>query len=234
MLKRLIKWFFKLVLLSILLNVAAVVALRWFNPSFTALMVERHIQHYMEDQPYAVSQQWLSYEQLPNALKMAVIAAEDQHFATHNGFDLDAIQAAFERNQESNKTKFGASTISQQLAKNQFLWSSRSYVRKGFEAWFTLLLEQSLSKERILEIYLNSVEWGNGIYGAQAAAQHHFGINADALSQRQANLLAAILPNPLKYRVNNPSPYIQKRAAWINQQVVQLGGANYLRQLKAK
>ena len=160
--------------------------------------------------------QWISDSQI------AVIAAEDQKFAEHWGFDVAAIRAALKHNQQSRRVR-GASTLSQQTAKNLFMWSDRSFLRKGIEAWFTLLMELGWDKSRILEVYLNIVEFGPGIYGAEAAARHYFGKPAIRLTRYEASLLAAALPNPWRYRVKPPSPYVQQRSAWIRRQMGQLG-----------
>jgi monofunctional biosynthetic peptidoglycan transglycosylase len=143
---------------------------------------------------------------------------------------MAAIRQAFSHNEAGGSLR-GASTISQQTAKNLFLWSGRSYLRKAFEAWFTVLLETFWSKQRILEVYLNSVEWDDGVFGAEAAARHHFGIGAPYLSDRQASLLAAVLPNPREWSPSRPSAYVAERAAWIRQQERQLGGSDYLRRM---
>lgn len=228
MFKRLLKWLLKLSLIIIFFSAAMVLSVRYFNPSHSALMLERKLSHWQSGQSYNIDREWISYEELPDALKLAVIAAEDQLFPQHTGFDLKAIANAFKRNKSQSQTTFGASTISQQVAKNQFLWSGRSYLRKGVEAWFTFLIESTWSKQRILEVYLNSVEWGDGIFRAQAAAQYYFGKDAAQLTQNQANQLAAILPSPLTRSASKPSAYTRKRADWINQQIHQLGGVHFL------
>ena len=140
---------------------------------------------------------------------------------------FDAIQAAFLHNERGGSIR-GASTLSQQVSKNLFLWSGRSYLRKGLEAWFTVLIETLWPKQRILEVYLNSVEWDEGVFGAEAAARHHFGVSAAALSRQQASLLAAVLPNPREWSASHPSTYVARRAGWIRQQMSQLGGTGYL------
>jgi monofunctional glycosyltransferase len=155
-----------------------------------------------------------------------VVAAEDQKFPSHRGFDVESIGDAWE--QRARGRVRGASTISQQVAKNLFLWSGRSWVRKGFEAWFTVLIESLWSKQRILEVYLNVAEFGPGIYGAEAAAQRHFGKPAAALTRREAALLAAVLPDPRAMRAAVPSAYVARRARWIERQAAQLGGPAYL------
>ncbi|HET8809785.1 MAG TPA: monofunctional biosynthetic peptidoglycan transglycosylase, partial [Flavobacteriaceae bacterium] len=161
---------------------------------------------------------WVSMEKISPYLQLAVIVSEDQRFETHNGFDVEAIQKVLKNHDEGERMR-GASSISQQTAKNVFLWPGRSWVRKGFEAYFTVLIELLWSKERILEVYLNSVEMGNGVYGAQAAAEYWFQKSANDLSRSEAAALAAILPNPRDYRANPPSNYIQSRVNWIVQQM---------------
>ena len=204
-----------------------VLALRWVPPPATALMVERKIESWFDGQPIDLQRDWQPWDKIADSLKVAVIAGEDQKFAEHWGFDVEAIQAAILHNELGGSIR-GASTLSQQVSKNLFLWSGRSYVRKGLEAWFTALIELLWSKERILEVYLNSVEWDEGVFGAQAAAQHHFHVNANALSSQQSSYLAAVLPNPRQWSASRPSSYVARRAGWIRQQMRQLGGEGYL------
>ena len=173
-------------------------------------MVERKVASWVDGQPIDLQRDWRSWEQLPDSLKVAVIAGEDQHFAEHHGFDLPAIQQALAHNERGGSIR-GASTLSQQVAKNVFLWSGRSWLRKGLEAWFTLLIETLWTKQRILEVYLNSAEWGPGVFGAQAAARYHFGLDAERLSRTQASQLAAVLPSPLKWSAARPGPYAPAR-----------------------
>ncbi|MBB3103435.1 monofunctional biosynthetic peptidoglycan transglycosylase [Azomonas macrocytogenes] len=227
---RLFRGFCLLLLCLIALSVLLVLPLRWLAPPVTALMIERKIESWIERKPIDIEHIWRPWSELPDDLKMAVIAAEDQKFLDHRGFDTDAIRAAFNHNEQGGSLR-GASTLSQQVAKNLFLWSGRSWLRKGIEAWFTLLIELFWSKQRILEIYLNSVEWDVGIFGAQAAARHHFSVDASALSSRQASLLAAVLPNPRVWSAGHPSTYVNSRAAWIRQQVQQLGGNRFIDRL---
>ncbi len=227
LLLRLLKLLFWFVVGSALL----VLVLRWVPPPGTALMVERKLESWVDGQPIDLQRTWRPWAELPDDLKMAVIAAEDQQFAHHWGFDVDAIRAALAHN-ERGGTLRGASTLSQQVAKNLFLWSGRSWLRKGFEAWFTTLIELFWPKQRILEVYLNSAEWGDGIFGAEAAARHHFGVGAPYLSARQASLLAAVLPNPRQWSAGRPSAYVNRRAGWIHRQMRQLGGSHYLEELR--
>jgi monofunctional biosynthetic peptidoglycan transglycosylase len=226
LLRRLIRLIFWLLLACILL----VVLLRWVPPPGTALMLERKIESWQDGKPIDLQRHWLSWEQLPEDLKVAVIAAEDQRFAEHWGFDTEAIRAAIRHNRSGDSLR-GASTLSQQVAKNLFLWSGRSWARKGLEAWFTALIEVFWSKQRILEVYLNSVEWGDGIFGAEAAAQHHFGKSARYLSTQQAAQLAAVLPNPRRWSAGRPNGHIVQKSSWVRQQMRQLGGSHYLSRL---
>ena len=213
------------------LSIALVLLLRWVDPPVSALMLERQLTAKISGQTYSAERTWKPWHTLPDHLKMAVIAAEDQLFATHYGFDVEAIRAALNYNEQNNNIR-GASTLSQQVAKNTFLWSSRSWTRKALEAWFTAWIELLWNKERILEVYLNSAEWGPGIFGAEAAAQYHFNTGAAYLTNQQAYVLAAVLPSPLTRSAGQPSAATQQRAQWIARQVRQLGSSHYLNSLK--
>jgi len=210
-----------------------VLALRWLPPPGTALMVERKLESWGNGQPIDLRRDWRPWRELPDNLKIAVIAAEDQKFAEHWGFDFPAIQKAMAHNERGGSLR-GASTLSQQVAKNLFLWSGRSWLRKGLEAWFTGLIELLWPKQRILEVYLNSVEWGDGVFGAEAAARQHFRVGAPYLSRQQASLLAAVLPNPREWNAGRPGGYVARRAGWIRRQMGQLGGSHYLDRLDAE
>ena len=159
----------------------------------------------------SIHHKWISLEDMPKDIVKAVIASEDAYFLSHNGFDFKAIKQAIEHNKKNNKTKRGASTISQQTAKNVFLWPSRSWLRKGLEAYFTVLIELFWDKQRIIEVYLNSIEMGNGIFGIAAVADKHFDKEPEKLTKRQCALIAATLPNPIKFNSAAPSPYMRKR-----------------------
>ncbi|WP_172587605.1 monofunctional biosynthetic peptidoglycan transglycosylase [Shewanella xiamenensis] len=218
--KRVFTWLAKLVLGLFFTSILSVVLLRFIDPPMWSWRIERAL---FPPAPITeVRHQWRSLEQISPELQLAVIAAEDQKFAGHSGFDLDAISSAIEYNQKGKKVR-GASTLSQQAAKNLFMWSSRSFIRKGIEAWFTLLMELFWDKARILEVYLNIVEFGPGIYGAEAAAKHYFGKSAAKLTRYEASLLAAVLPNPWRYKVSPTSSYVEQRSAWIRKQMRQLG-----------
>ncbi len=216
----------KIVIGFMLVSVFIILLMRWVNPFGSMLMVERKIAH------WNISQQrtWKDWDQISDNIKIAVIAAEDQNFADHWGFDFKAINRALIYNQKNRKIR-GASTITQQVAKNIFLWPSRSWIRKGIESWFTVWIELIWSKQRTLEIYLNSVEWGEGIFGIEAASRHYFNVSASQLTPYQASLLAATLPNPRKWSPANPDDKIQKKAGWIRGQMSNLGGKSYLKQL---
>jgi len=231
MLRTLLLRLTKLLLLLATLSVLLVLVLRWVPPPFSALMIERKLESWHSGEHIDLQRSWRPRAELPDDLKMAVIAAEDQKFAEHWGFDIAAIRAALNHNERGGSLR-GASTLSQQVAKNLFLWSGRSWARKGLEAWFTGWIELLWPKQRILEVYLNSVEWGNGIFGAEAAAQYHFGVAAPYLSARQASQLAAVLPNPRAWSAGQPSAYVNNRAAWIRQQMRQLGGNGYLNSMR--
>ncbi|GGG29920.1 monofunctional biosynthetic peptidoglycan transglycosylase [Christiangramia forsetii] len=177
---------------------------------------------YFENPEESVEHDWVHMEDISRHLQLAVIASEDQNFANHSGFDFKAIEKAMEDNRSGRKIR-GASTISQQTAKNVFLWPSRTWFRKGMEAYFTFLIEIIWTKERILEVYLNSIEMGKGVYGAQAAAQHWFKKDAETLNPYEAAAIAAVLPNPRQYRANPASSFIQGRKNWIVRQMQNYG-----------
>ena len=203
-----------------------VIVLRFVPPPTSAFMLERRIAAFGQ-RDFHLSYRWTPYARVSAELPIALVASEDQKFPVHHGFDVQAIADAIEDAEGGDRMR-GASTITQQTAKNLFLWNGRSVVRKGLEAYFTVLLELSWPKRRILEVYLNIAEFGDGVYGAEAASQVFLRKSASALNAREAALLAAVLPNPKRYRVAQPSGYVLRRAAWIEQQVRQLGGATYL------
>lgn len=222
-LKRLIRFGFWLSTAFVAASALLVLTLRWVDPPSSMV-----IQHWQLHSGRKAQQIWRPLEKVSPNLQMSVIAAEDQKFPQHYGFDFASVEKALNENRKRTR---GASTITQQTAKNLFLWSGRSYLRKGLEAWFTLLLELLWPKQRILEVYLNIAEFGHGIYGAEAAARSHFGTSAQYLSRWQAGLLAAVLPSPKRMSAKYPSNYVQRRASVINQQVRQLGGSEYLSSL---
>lgn len=220
LLKRLLWSFLLATLIPVLL-------LRWLPPPTSAFMIADRLG---KQTKAPVSYRWVDWEGIAPQLALAVVAAEDQKFADHWGFDLTSIRHALRHNLKNRRLR-GGSTISQQVAKNLFLWSGRSYLRKGLESYFTLLLELLWPKQRILEIYLNIAQFGDGIYGADAAARRLLNKPPNRLDPRDAALLAAVLPNPIKYRVLRPSSYVQMRQRWILGQMSRLGGTEFLRGL---
>ena len=188
--------------------IVTVVVYRFVPPPVTPLMLIRAVEG------KGLDHRWRSIRTVSPALPRALIAAEDARFCDHHGFDFDALQKAYENNGKGKKIR-GGSTISQQTAKNVFLWPGRSYVRKGLEAYFTVLIETLWGKKRIMEVYLNSIEYGPGLYGAEAASQAYFKVGADKLTPLQASRLAAILPSPLKWKAVNPGRYVKKRSSKI-------------------
>ena len=229
--RRWLRWLFLwLPLCFVLFTFAQVLALRWLPPPTSAFMLGRRVDALLErDWDFPIRYQWRSARAISPNLPIALVAAEDQNFPNHRGFDFGAIDKAMANNKRGRKLR-GASTISQQLAKNLFLWQGRSYLRKGLEAWYTVLIELSWPKSRILEVYANVVEFGDGIYGAEAAAQHFFHKPAARLSAGESARLAAVLPSPRRYDAARPGPYVQRRARWIERQVGHLGGPAYLEQ----
>jgi monofunctional biosynthetic peptidoglycan transglycosylase len=212
-------------------SIGSVVLLRWIDPWTSAFMIATRKDALLAgDFRYANDYRWADLEQISPHAALAVIAAEDQQFPFHAGFDLKSIREAVRHNARSTRVR-GASTISQQVAKNLFLWRGRSYLRKGIEAWFTVLIEVFWPKERILEVYLNIAELGRGVHGVEAAAQRFFRKPAARLTRTQAATLAAVLPNPVRYRADAPSPYVLQRRTKILGQMRALGGPAYLRQL---
>lgn len=198
--------------------------LRWFEPPTTAFMLGD------DSGRDSLLYEWRDWEQLGSAAALAVVAAEDQRFGNHFGLDLDSIRDSIGEAQQGGRLR-GASTISQQVAKNLYLWPGRSLVRKGLEAWFTILLEATLTKKRILEIYLNVAEFGPGIYGVTAASRYYFGKPPSRLHDAEAALLAAVLPNPVRFRVDEPSDYVRERQAWILGQMQRLRREGWLTRL---
>lgn len=200
---------------------------------FSAIMAERQVSLWASGHfSQTVHSRWVAHQKISPWVKLAVIASEDQRFPQHWGFDLSAIQAALAHNQENPDTIRGASTISQQTAKNLFLWEGRSWLRKVIEAPLTVLLETFWSKQRILTVYLNIAQFGPNLYGIEAAAQFYFQRSAANLTEQQAARLAAVLPNPLIYHANRPSAYLLRREHWILRQMQQLGGKAFLQKYR--
>jgi monofunctional biosynthetic peptidoglycan transglycosylase len=222
--QRLKRWILLGVLTGVLLSVIAVLPWRWIAPPTSAFMLA---EYWQTDR--AIDYRWRPLERISPQLAIAVVASEDQKFPDHHGFDLDSIMDALSAKRTQTR---GASTISQQVAKNLYLWGGRSYLRKGIEAYLTLLIESLWPKRRILEVYLNVAEFAPGIYGAEAASRRLFGKPANQLTLTDSSLLAAVLPNPKRMQATLPSDYVSKRAQDIRQEVRQLGGQNYLTFLK--
>ena len=218
------------VLLGLGASAGLVLLLRFVPVPCSALMVQRQVEAWVSGKRYVALHHWTPLEKIAPAMGVAVIAAEDQNFEDHFGFDWQAIEKAIAHNEHSRK-KRGASTVTQQTAKNLFLWESRSWARKGCEVYFTLLLETFWSKRRILEVYLNIVEFGDGVYGVEAASRKFFGRPAGALNSGQAALLAAVLPSPRRFRADAPSAYLRGRQEWILRQMRQLGGEQVVKNL---
>jgi monofunctional biosynthetic peptidoglycan transglycosylase len=205
-------------------TIGGVLALRWVNPPTTAFIVADRLDALFSAEPgYQFQQRWVDWAQISPSVKLAVVAAEDQRFADHFGFDFVQIEQALQQRSQGVSQR-GASTITQQTAKNLFLWSGQSWLRKGLEAYFTLLIESCWPKARILEVYLNIAEFGQGVFGIGAASNYFFARSSSRLDRPQSALLAAVLPNPTRFRVNAPTPYLRTRQAWILRQMNALGG----------
>ncbi|SFS07655.1 monofunctional biosynthetic peptidoglycan transglycosylase [Dyella sp. OK004] len=217
-----------LVLSWFALSWLVVLVFRFAPPWTSAVMMERQLSAWIHgEKDFQLRHRWVPWSQVSPYVPMAMVAGEDQKFPFHHGFDFDSIQDAMDAADEGKRLR-GASTISQQTAKNLFLWNGRSFVRKGLEAYFTVLIELTWPKQRILEVYMNIAELGDGIYGVAAASDAFYRTPPSRLSAAQAARLAAVLPNPQRFRVDRPSPYVLGRANWIQQQMGQLGGPGYL------
>ncbi len=210
--------FWKTCVLFFVLSIVSVIVYKWVPVPITPLMLIRDVEQIGNDKGVIMEHDWVPLEEISPKLQLAVVCSEDQNYLKHFGVDWGAIQKAMKENEKGKRVR-GASTITQQTAKNVFLWQGRSYLRKGLELWFTLLIEVFWSKERIMEVYLNSIEMGNGIYGAEAAAQHWFHKSAKKLTKDEAAAIAAILPNPLRFKASPANGYISGRKAWVKQQM---------------
>ncbi len=226
LIKRLFKFIFKTLFWLFVFSIAIVVLFKWVPVPITPLMVIRNIENGPTDQEDRWQHDWVPISEISKNLQLAVICSEDQLFLNHNGFDIEAIEKAYESNKKGKKLK-GGSTISQQTAKNVFLWPERSWFRKGLETYFTFLIELVWSKERIMEVYLNSIEMGPGVYGAEAASNYWFKKSASNLSKSEAAAIAAVLPSPLRYRARPATSYIEKRKSWIVRQMNFFGPLQY-------
>jgi len=224
--RRALRWAFAMGLLFLLLSAGWVLLYRFVNPPVTALMLQRHYGH-----GATMDREWRDLEDISPDLALAVLASEDQRFPDHHGFDTVELRKAIEQGRQGGPLR-GASTLSQQVAKNAFLWPSRSWVRKGLEVYFTGLVELLWGKERILEVYLNIAEFGDGFYGAEAAARRCFGRSAMELTRQEAATLAAVLPSPRRFNAAQPSARVLRKRDWILEQMVNLGGTAFLDRLR--
>lgn len=225
--RRILRLLVLLAVAWVALSCFVVIALRFVPPWTSATMMERRVEALMGGENVDIRHRWVPWSDISPHVGIAMVAGEDQKFPFHHGFDVDAIQDALDAADEGKRLR-GASTISQQVAKNLFLWNGRSFVRKGLEAWYTVLIETFWPKRRILEVYMNIAELGDGVYGVGAASDAFFHVPPSRIAPAQAARLAAVLPNPRRFRVDAPSPYVQRRTAWILQQMGQLGGPGYL------
>lgn len=212
-------WLFRLALFFMVSSLAGVLLYRFVPVALTPLMVQRSVESLWQEQWVGIDKDWVSLAEMSPHIIKAVLKAEDYRFFEHNGFDYEAIQKAMAYNKAHPQSRKGASTISQQTAKNVFLWPRRDWLRKGLEAYFTVLIELVWTKERILEVYLNVIELGPGVYGVEAASQKYFKRAAKDVNRHQASLLAAVLPNPRRYRVDKPSIYVMARQRRILRRV---------------
>lgn len=225
-----IKAVFKLMLFMFLSSVIVVFLLRWINPVTSSIMIQRQIESVFNGEFDYIKYSWVSYDDCSPYLPLAFVAAEDQNFPNHFGFDVREIKKALKQYERGRRIR-GASTITQQVAKNLFLWEGKSFIRKGVEAYFTILIELLWDKKRILEVYMNIAEFGDMIFGVKVASLAYYKRLPKKVSPAQAALLAAVLPNPVRYSVVKPSGYIRGRQNWILKQMNSLGGPEYLKEL---
>ena len=218
-----LRYFLRFLWIFLSVTLGLTLVYRWVPVPFTPLMVIRWFEGPQSGQVHRWSRDWVPLEQISTHMVQASVAAEDQHFMKHHGFDLEAIQKAYQRNQSGTRRKLGGSTISQQTAKNVYLWPARNYLRKGLEVYFTVCIELLWPKKRIMEVYLNSIEMGPGIYGAEAAAQHYFRKSALKLTKKEAALIVAAFPNPRERNPGQPTRYLRKRANKIQKLMRQIG-----------
>ncbi|MCX6200361.1 MAG: monofunctional biosynthetic peptidoglycan transglycosylase [Bacteroidetes bacterium] len=232
MLKKIRQFLFKAMLWFLGITIGAVILFRFVPVPFTLLMVQRCVEQKFDSKDLKLKKDWVDLKDISNKMQLAVVCSEDQNFLFHHGFDFNAIEKAMKYNEKQQKRKKhrtnGASTISQQTAKNAFLFPARNFIRKGLEVYFTALIEIFWSKQRIMEVYLNVIEMGDGIYGVEAASQNYFHNHAKNLSQGEAALIAACLPNPVKFNAGAPTAFVLKRQAFISNQMNLWGGVlNY-------
>lgn len=224
------KWVVKAAVVFFIASVLLIFLMRWINPVTSSIMIQRQISTIIKGEFNFVKYNWIDYDDVSKYLPIAFVAAEDQNFPKHFGFDFKQIEKALKQNKRGKRIR-GASTITQQVAKNLFLWEGKSFVRKGIEAYFTLLIELLWSKKRILEVHMNIAEMGNNIFGVGTASWAYFKKSPAKLTLAQSALLAAILPNPNRYSAVKPSGYVRGRQNWIIRQVNSLGGPDYLKDI---
>ncbi len=219
----------KLLLVFFMFSLLQVVLLKWIDPFTSSVMFQREFNLFSSDEKL-ISYEWYDYDDISKEIVLAVIASEDQNFPAHFGFDFNQIGKAFKEKNKRGSLR-GASTITQQVAKNLFLWEGKSFIRKGFEAYYTILIEAFWSKRRILEIYINIAEMGDNIFGVGMASNIYLKKTPAKLTKQESALIAAVLPNPKKFSVKNPSVYVRERQAWILEQMRLLGGVSYIKNL---
>lgn len=227
---RIFKWILKFAIIFFITTVLLVFAMRWINPITSSIMIQRQVKTIFTGQFEFVKYRWVGIDDVSNYVPIAIVAAEDQNFPNHFGFDFKQIEKALKQNKRGKRIR-GASTITQQVAKNLFLWEGKSFVRKGIEAYFTILIELLWDKKRILEVHMNIAELGENIFGVGIASLAYFNKPPSKLTISQAALLAAVLPNPIKYSVAKPSGYVRGRQNWIIRQINSLGGPEYLKDI---
>lgn len=224
------KWILKFAILFFIVSILLVFSMRWINPITSSIMIQRQIAGFLKGDFELIHYNWVNYNSVSRYMPIAIVAAEDQNFPDHFGFDFKQIEKALKENKRGRRVR-GASTITQQVAKNLFLWEGKSFIRKGIEAYFTILIELLWDKERILEVHMNIAEMGDKIFGVGTASVVYFKKPPSKLTINQAALLAAILPNPRKYSVLKPGGYIRGRQNWIVRQINSLGGPDYLKDI---
>lgn len=225
-----IKSFLKFWIYLFVATVLVVFLMRWINPIFSSIMIQRQIEAFLDNEFKFIKNSWIDYDDVSKYVPLALISAEDQNFPNHYGFDFEQIKKALKENTHRKRIR-GASTISQQLAKNLFLWEGKSFVRKGVEAYFTLLIETLWDKKRIIEVYMNIIELGDMTFGVASASENYLKKDASKLSSSQAALIASVLPNPKRFQIARPSGYVRARQNWVLRQMNSLGGIDYLKSL---
>jgi monofunctional biosynthetic peptidoglycan transglycosylase len=227
---RIFKRLLKFAIIFFVSTVLIVFAMRWINPVTSSIMIQRQISSLLKGDFQLVNYHWVDYDDVSKYMPIAIVAAEDQNFPNHFGFDFKQIEKAMKQNKKGKRIR-GASTITQQVAKNLFLWEGKSFIRKGIEAYFTILIELLWDKKRILEVHMNIAQFGKNIFGVGIASLAYYKLPPGKLSMSQAALLAALLPNPLRYSVLKPSGYVRGRQNWIISQINSLGGSDYLKDI---